>query len=268
MRASSSQARARPLPSWGCWSSPYRSSMRMTRTPQLGSCELCWPGARLLPGRHLHRLDRGPDRGLSRLRAIKPRNGNRRPAGHQTADTEGKAGRKFLPQFPKQKSEYRLRVDFGGGLLSAARPRRSGPGEHPEWRAATCFGPRHCGFVLQRPWPGMGGHGDIPAGIRSRLGTGIGDGHSRRGPECDGWRNHHKRAPVRAHSRRARGRGATAGHVVSAGPACRGGGRNPPARRTWCRGSHRCQAPRAGRSPAPPRRRAAARPASRRNRTW
>jgi hypothetical protein len=47
MRASSAQARARPLPSWGCSSSPYRSSTRTTRTPQLGSCELCWPGARL-----------------------------------------------------------------------------------------------------------------------------------------------------------------------------------------------------------------------------
>ena len=55
-----------------------------------------------------------------------------------------------------------------GGLLSAARPRRSAPGEHPECRAATCFGPRHCGFVLQRPWSGMGGHRDNPAGIRSR----------------------------------------------------------------------------------------------------
>ena len=47
MRASSSQAPARPPQSWGCWSSPCRWSTRMTRTPQLGSCELCWPGARL-----------------------------------------------------------------------------------------------------------------------------------------------------------------------------------------------------------------------------
>ncbi len=67
---SSSQARARPLPSWGCWSSPYRSSTRMTRTPQPGSCELCWPGARLLPWSTFHGLDRGLDRGLGRLRAI------------------------------------------------------------------------------------------------------------------------------------------------------------------------------------------------------
>src|ERR1044072_6135826 len=37
------------------------------------------------------------DLGLSRLRAIKPRNGSRRPAGHWPADTEGKAGWKLLP---------------------------------------------------------------------------------------------------------------------------------------------------------------------------
>src|SRR5580692_2801240 len=42
-RTSSSQALARPLPSWGCWSSPYRSSTRMTPTPQLGKTEPCWP---------------------------------------------------------------------------------------------------------------------------------------------------------------------------------------------------------------------------------
>jgi hypothetical protein len=125
------------------------------------------------PAAEVARLDRGHDRGVIRLRAIKPRNGDRRPAGHQTADTEGKAGWKFLPRLSNQKAEYRLRVDFGCGLVGAARPRRSAPGEHPECRAATCFDPRHCGFVLQRPWSGMGGHRDNPAGIRSRLDTGI-----------------------------------------------------------------------------------------------
>ncbi len=29
-----------------------------------------------------------------------------------------------------------------------------------------CFGPRHCGFLWQRPCPGMGGHRDNSAGIR------------------------------------------------------------------------------------------------------
>jgi len=35
--------------------------------------------------------------------------------------------------------------------------------------AATCFGPTDCRFLRQRPWPDMGGHGDNPAGIESRL---------------------------------------------------------------------------------------------------
>jgi hypothetical protein len=91
--------------------------------------------------------------------------GDRRPAGQQTADIEGKPGWKFLPQFSIRKAEYRLRIDFGWGLLSAARPRRSAPGEHPECRAAACSGPCHRGFVLQRPWSGMGGHRDNPAGM-------------------------------------------------------------------------------------------------------
>jgi len=82
---------------------------RELRTVLAGSAFCC-------PGRHLHRLDRGLNRGLSRLRAIKPRNGNRRPGGHHTADTEGKAGWKFLPPLSKQKAEYRLRGDFRCGL--------------------------------------------------------------------------------------------------------------------------------------------------------
>jgi hypothetical protein len=72
---------------------------------------------------------------------------------------------KFLPQLSDQKSEYRHCGDFGRSLLSAARPRRSAPGEHPECRAATFFGPRHRGPVLQRPWPGVGSHRDNPAGL-------------------------------------------------------------------------------------------------------
>lgn len=80
------------------------------------------------PGGHLHCLDRGLDRGLSRLRAIKPRHGGRRSAGHQPSDTEGKAGWKFLPRLSDQNAESRLRIDFGRSLLSAARPRHSTPG--------------------------------------------------------------------------------------------------------------------------------------------
>jgi hypothetical protein len=72
----------------------------------------------------------------------------------------------FFPQLSSQRAEPRLRGDFGRGLLTTARSRRSAPGEHPECRAATCLGPRHCGLVLQRTWPGMGGHRDNPAGIR------------------------------------------------------------------------------------------------------
>jgi hypothetical protein len=117
------------------------------------------------PGRHLLRLDRGADRGSSRLRAIKHRNGSRGPAGHQRADTAGKAGWKLLLQLSKQKAEFRLRLDFDCGLFSPARPRRGAPGEHPQCRTATCFGPRHRGFLWQCPWPGMGGHRDNPAGI-------------------------------------------------------------------------------------------------------
>jgi hypothetical protein len=45
-------------------------------------------------------------------------NPNRRPAGHQTADNKGRAGRKFLPRLSNGKAEYRLRVDFGRGLLN------------------------------------------------------------------------------------------------------------------------------------------------------
>jgi hypothetical protein len=113
IRASSAQARARPLPSWGCSSSPCRSSTRTTRTPRLG-----------------------------------------------------KAGWKLRLQLSKQKAESRLRVNFGCGLLSPTRPRRSAPREHPECRAATCLGPRHRGFLWQRPWSGMGGHRNNPAGMR------------------------------------------------------------------------------------------------------
>ena len=40
-------------------------------------------------------------------------------------------------------------------------------GEHQECRAGTCFGPCHCAFVLQRPWPSMGGHRHNPAGMSS-----------------------------------------------------------------------------------------------------
>jgi hypothetical protein len=174
MRASSPLARARRLPSWGCWSSPYRSSTRMTRTPELASCEPCWPGARSFSWSTSSSSDRGLDRRLGRLRAIKHGDGNRRPAGDQTADTEGKAGGKFLPQLSDQNAELRVRDDFRCGLLGAARPRGRPPVEHPECRAATCFGPCHCGFLWQRSWPGMGGHRDNPAGMRSRLNAAIG----------------------------------------------------------------------------------------------
>jgi hypothetical protein len=123
------------------------------------------------PGRYLLCLDRGADRGRSCLRAVEHRNGDRRPAGHQTADTEGKAGWKLCLQLSKQKAESRLRVNFGCRLLSAARPRHSAPREYPECRTATCFGPSRRGFLRQRPWPGMGGHRDNPAGIRRTRGA-------------------------------------------------------------------------------------------------
>jgi len=105
-------------------------------------------------------------RGLSRVRAIKHRNGDRRPAGHQRADTKGKTGWKFFLELSKQKAESCLRVNFGCGLLSAARPCDSASLEHPKCRTTTCFGARHCGFLWQCPWSGMGGHRDHPTGIR------------------------------------------------------------------------------------------------------
>ena len=74
---------------------------------------------------------------------------------------------KLRPGLSIQDAEYHLRIHLSRGLLSPARHRRGAPGGHPERRAATCFGPRHCGFVRQRPWSGMGGHRDKPTGIRS-----------------------------------------------------------------------------------------------------
>jgi hypothetical protein len=61
----------------------------------------------------------------------------------------------FSRSFRGRKAESRLRGVFDCVLPSATWPRRSAPGEHPECRAATCFGPRHRGFygsALGRAW--------------------------------------------------------------------------------------------------------------------
>jgi hypothetical protein len=116
--------------------------------------------------------------GLGRPRVIERRNGRHRPAGHPTADTEGKTSGKLLPYLPNQEAQSRLRVGFGRRLLSAARPRRSAPDEHPECRAATCSSPRDCGLLRQRPGSDMGGHRNNPAEM-TRLDTGIASARDR-----------------------------------------------------------------------------------------
>jgi len=143
----------------GCCSSSRVSVVNAdTRTHNSGVATLCWPGARLSSWWNIFFVSIvALTGGCSRLRAIEHRQvATGRPAGHKTSDTESKAGWQLLLPLSKQRAEYRLRVNFGCGLFSATRPRRSAPREHPECRIATCF-VSSLWLFWQRSCPGHGG---------------------------------------------------------------------------------------------------------------